>query len=477
MLAEEEVLEVRGKIDNSEHILSRGNTASRRIVLDITEATLRQLDAYQRIKAIMRLEGAILHIGVRSWDLSKKRNVYLIGAGKACNAMAQAVDEILGDRLTAGFAIVKIREASDVFRRTKVFVGGHPLPNEEGLAACKEILDVVEGASKDDLFIIVISGGSSALMSYPVEGISLQDEIVATDVLLKSGAGILEINALRRHISRVNGGRLAESIQSVGAELIGIGISDAVGNPQTGDVSIPCTRYRGTPMGPDQTTLEDARRVVREYGLAQRLPKTVVDYLANCGPEGETPKGFPDNTYFLLNTVPDSIAYAKARADETGLASLVLTTFVEGEGKDVGTVLASIAREIQTNGRPIAAPCVVLSAGEATTRILDGDRIEGHGGPSQELVVGFALAAERAPGACLLSIDTEGTDGTTPVAGGIADSLTYARAREKGVDLRAALRGHACYEALRAIGDTVDTGNTGTNLCDLNVMYVPRPAN
>ncbi|WP_418505379.1 glycerate kinase type-2 family protein, partial [Cloacibacillus evryensis] len=414
------------------------------------------------------------HIGIKEWDLSKKKNIYLLGAGKACNHMAMAVDEVLGDRLTRGIAIVKIAEETDVFNKTEVYVGGHPLPNEEGYRACRIILDIVDHASPDDLFIVVISGGSSALMSCPIDGVSLDDEIAVTDVMLKSGANIFEINAIRRHISQMNGGMLAKRIETRGAELIGFGISDAVASPPTGDIGVPYAKYRGTPMGPDQTTLEEARRVIRDYDVADRLPKNVVDYIMNVGPEGETPKAFPNNTYFLINTLPDSCRYAKEAALEMGLDAHILTSFLEGESRDVGSVFASLAREIQTYGNPFRAPCVLLASGEATTKILDNNAITGHGGPSQEETLSFALAADKTKGACLLSIDSEGTDGTTPVAGGITDSQSYKTALEKNVDIYAALRGHASYEALKKMGDAVFTGNTGTNLCDFNVMYVPK---
>lgn len=461
------------KIRNRDELLSHGDVESRRIVLDITEKTLQALDARERIKSIAHMEGDILHIGSRQWDLSKKRNVYLLGAGKACNHMAMAVDELLGDHLTRGIAIVKLAEETDVFRKTEVYVGGHPLPNEEGYRACQKILELVDSATAEDLFIVVISGGSSALMSCPIDGITLQDEIDTTDVLLKSGAGILEINAVRRHISQFNGGMLAKRIAARGAELIGFGISDAVGTPATGDIGEPYKHYKGTPMGPDQTTLEDARRVIRDYDVADRLPKSVVDYLMNVGEEGETPKAFPQNTYFLLNTLPDSCIYARKAAEEMGLKAIILSSFLEGESKDAGTFFASIAREVQSYGNPLPAPCVILSSGETTTKILDNRAITGHGGPGQELTLSFAISAAKAPGACMLSIDSEGTDGTTPVAGGLTDSTSLAAAEETGVDVYAALRGHACYEALREMGDTVFTGNTGTNLCDFNVLYIP----
>lgn len=461
------------KIRNRRELCSHGDIESRKIVLDIAEKTLNQLDSYQRIKSISHMEGSILHIGNRSWDLSKKRHVYLLGAGKACNHMAMAVDEILGDYLTKGIIIVKISEETDVFRHTDVYVGGHPLPNQAGYEACLKILDLVDQAGPEDLFICTISGGSSALMSCPIKGISLEDEISTTDVMLKSGANIYEVNAIRRHISAMNGGMLAKRIENTGAELIGFGISDAVGTPATKDIGIPYKQYASTPIGPDKTTLEDARNVIKKYNVADRLPKAVVDYLMKAGPDKETPKEFPNNTYYLLNTLPDSCILAKQAAEAMGLRAMILTSFLEGESKDAGTFFASVAREIMTYGNPISPPAVILSSGEVTTQILDNSCITGHGGPSQELTASFALLASKTKGACMFSIDSEGTDGTTPVAGGITDSTSCKTALEKNVDIPAALRGHSCYEALREIGDAVFTGNTGTNLCDLNILYVP----
>ena len=461
------------KIRNHEALVSHGESDSRRLVLEIADRTLQRLDAYDRIKSIARLDGDALRIGTRTWDLSKKRHVYLVGAGKACNAMASALDEILGRHLTKGIAIVKVAEDGDVFRRTDIYVGGHPLPDETGHEAALKILELADNAGPDDLFIGVISGGSSALMSCPVDGISLQDEIEATDVLLKSGAGIYEINAIRRHISQTNGGMLARRIQASGAEFIGFGISDAVGNPPTGDIGIPYRDYASTPIGPDRTTLADARRVIADYDLASRLPPNVVRHLMEAGDACETPKAFPDNTYFLLNTVPDSCIYAKETAEEMGIPAYILTCFLEGESKDAGTFLAALAREVQAYGNPFPAPCVILCSGETTTEIPDNASIEGHGGPSQELTASFAITAARTHGACMFSVDSEGTDGTTLVAGGLTDSTSHETAVEKGVSLHAALRGHSSYEALSAIGDTVVTGNTGTNLCDFNILYVP----
>lgn len=464
---------MKNKIKNYAELISHGDQHSRKIVLNITEETLRHMDAYARIRSIARLDGDMLTIGTCTWDLSRKRNIYLVGAGKACNAMAMAVDHILGDRLTRGIAIVKIREEDDVFYKTEVYVGGHPVPNEAGYRASLKIIEMVDEMGPEDLVIGVISGGSSALMSCPIDGVSLEDEIKATDVLLKSGAGIFEINAIRRHISQLNGGMLAKRIQARGAELIGIAINDAIGYPPTSDISLPDEHYHSTPIGPDSTTLEDARQVIHNYDLAERLPANVVNYLMTAGPAEETPKSFPQNTYFVLNNVPDTCIFAKSVAEKMGIPAVILSTSLAGESREAGTFFASIAKEIQEYGNPIQAPCVILSAGETTTRIADNKLITGHGGPGQELTASFAIGAADCPGACMLSIDSEGTDGTTPVAGGITDSQSLAAALEKGCDLHGALRGHATFEALSSIGDVVFTGNTGTNVCDFNVMYVP----
>ena len=453
--------------------MDHGEAESKRIVLELTERTLLKLNSYHRIKDIMRLEGDVLHVGTKSWDLSKKRHVYLVGAGKAGNHMAKAVDEVLKDRLTQGIVIVKILEDTDKYHRTKAVVGGHPIPNEDGYRASLEILKLVDSAGPDDLFIGVISGGSSALMSCPIDGLSLEDEMETTDVALKAGMNILELNSIRRHISQTNGGMLAKRIAARGAELIGFGISDLVGMEPTTDIRVPSENYHGTPMGPDFTTLEEARRVIRAYDLEDRLPKKVVEYLMNCGEEGETPKAFPENTYYYINTLPDSCIYAKQIAEQMGLNAVILTSFLEGESREAGRFMAALARQIQTYGTPVKAPCVLLSSGEVTTKITDNSTIKGHGGPSQELTASFALAASKTKGACMLSIDSEGTDGTTPVAGGITDSLTYKAASDAGIDLNEALKGHATYEALDSLGDLVMTGNTGTNLCDFNVMYIP----
>lgn len=461
------------KIKNYQSLVSRGESVGRELVLKVVNEALIEVDAYHRIRSFVSVDGSTLHIGSRQWDLSTKRNVYLIGAGKACNAMAMAIDHALDTHLTRGIAIVKIAEPEDQFNRTEVYVGGHPLPNHDGHLATQKILDLVDASGPGDLFIAVISGGSSALMNAPISPISIEDEARTTEVLLTSGLSIYEINAVRRHISRVNGGRLAERIRDQGAELIGIGISDAVGKPATDDIGVPDQNYSSTPIGPDLTTLDDARAAINNHDLQDRLPKSVIDFLTQAGPEHETPKAFPEHTYFVINTLPDLAEAAAKAATARGIPTHILTTFLEGESRDAGTFMASLAREIQTNGRPFTAPCLIVSSGETVTHIRSDTKVKGHGGPSQELALSFALSAAAVPGACMYGMDSEGTDGTSIAAGGITDSTSAARAADLGIDILAHLRNHASSEALEAMNDVVITGNTGTNLCDLNVLYVP----
>lgn len=461
------------KIKNDQELLDHGDVDSRRVVLTIMEQVLLRMDSYNRIQNLVKLNGDTLQVGTKQVDLREKKRIFLLGAGKACNSMAHALEDILGNRLTTGIIIVKALEAGETFTYCQVACGGHPLPNEEGHKATVSILKLVEQADKDDLFISVISGGSSALMNCPVDGISMEDEVKVSDALLKCGANIVEINAVRRHISQVNGGRLAEKILAKGAELINFIISDSVGAQPTRDRTQPCF-FQGTPVARDQTTIHDALYTIRKYGLTAEMPKPVMSYLESLDESHETPKKLNGRVnHFVLDRVPDSSEAAAALAREMGLSTMTLTTYLEGESKEVGIFLAGIAREIQANQRPLAAPCVLFISGETTTKIAKDSKC-GAGGPSQELALGFALKAEAVSGACLGALDTDGTDGPTSAAGAIADSQTAARARAQGMDLFKSLEDHSSHAFFERCGDCIYTGVTGTNVCDLNVLYIPK---
>ena len=459
------------KIKNRKRLLSAGDINARKIVLDIIEESLQTLDASHIMGNLLRLDGNVLQIGNHHWDLDLKHRLFVIGAGKACNAMAKAVEDKLRDRISEGLVVVKQIEPGDELERIELVEGGHPLPNNEGLLASRRILNMVEQATLDDLFITVISGGSSALMACPISGITLEDEIEVTEKLLQSGARILEINAIRRHISATNGGRLAQRIEAKGAEMINLIISDVVGDGQKANPE-QSTEFFGTPVAPDTTTLRDAINVLGKYDLWSHIPDSIAEYLGTEQPARETPKAFGDRIHhFVLQTPADACGAAKRVADKMGLAAHILTTLLEGESREAGTFLACVAKEMSLNHRPLQPPCVLIAGGETTTRV---EKASGLGGPSQELALGFALEIVDLAGCSIAAIDTDGTDGPTEVAGGIADSTTVERARLKGLDVYERLMAHDSSNALRILGDEILTGNTGTNVCDLNVVFIPR---
>jgi glycerate-2-kinase len=455
-------------IKNRGALASVGDISARQMMLEIAEAVMQSLDSHRIIGEILRLEGDTLRIGQRKWELPGKRRLYVVGAGKAANAMARAVEEALGSRITQGLVIVKQLEPGDSLAHIELVAGGHPIPNEAGLSASRRMLDIVAQAAPDDLFIGLISGGSSALMSCPVPGISLDDEQKATEALLKSGARILEINAVRRHISATNGGRLAQKVEAQGAEMINFFISDSLGSRPTLDPLQP-VKHWGTPCAPDATTLQDARDILTKYSLAGKLPR-ISRFLRQATEKDETPKEFGDRIHhFVVGRPADACEAAKQAAEQRGIAPCVLTSVLEGESSEAGTFLAAVAREVRLNNRPLPAPCLLIAGGETTTRV---EGAGGEGGPSQELALGFALEIAGQRGICLCALDTDGTDGPTSIAGGLVDGTTVQRAREKGLDCYRCLCAHDSSTALRAAGDAVCTGNTGTNVCDLNMIYI-----
>ncbi|MEI8189924.1 MAG: DUF4147 domain-containing protein [candidate division NC10 bacterium] len=457
------------RIKNRERLVSQGDIAARTALLQVVESTLERLEVSRVLRLILALEGETLRVGERRYRLGSSRRLFVVGAGKAGNAMARAVEEVLGDRITRGLVIVKRLEPGDALRHIELVEGGHPIPNAAGLAASRRILDLVDAATPDDLFLTVISGGSSALMSCPRPGISLDDEQRMTEMLLTSSGRILEINAVRRHISAVNGGRLAQRIEARGAELINLIISDSVGKSPTLHPGKP-TDFVGTPVAPDGTTLASAREALDRYQLWDLAPRSIVEFLRNAGPTDETPKTFGQRVrHFVLQRPGNACEAARESADALGLPACVLTTQLEGESRHAGTFLACVAKEVVLNRRPIAPPCILIAGGETTTRV-DGQA--GYGGPSQELALGFALEVVDRAGLAICAIDTDGTDGPTDLAGGVADGHTVGRAREAGLDAYRRLGEHDSGSLLLALGDAVVTGNTGTNLCDLNLVYV-----
>jgi glycerate 2-kinase len=455
-----------------EQLRAHGDTASRAVALDIAQRVLLQLNIEDAISNTVACDGETLRIGTMRWELGRRR-LFVIGAGKAANAMARAVERQLGGRIAEGLVIVKQPEEADKeLRRIELVVGGHPIPNEAGLRGAKRILELAGNARQGDLFVGLISGGSSALMPCPVHEVTLEDEAEMTRLLLYSGARIVEINAIRRHISRINGGRLAQAVSARGAEMVNLIIHDVVGDGTRPDLVHPI-QYYGTPVGADPTTLREACRVLDMYSLRQVAPQSVVNHLTRATSAKETPKSLNscDGIHnFVLQTPESAVMLAQAASKDVGVGCLVLTSALQGESSAAGGFLGCVAAEIAARHRPVVPPCIVVAGGETTTTIRGGEA--GLGGPSQELSLGFGLEVAGLRSCSIVAIDTDGTDGPTEFAGGVTDSATVARAEALGIDIRTCLGRHESSMALRALGDIVITGNTGTNVCDLNVVSI-----
>jgi len=448
-------------IKNREELLSHGNKRGREVALDVIECAIKAVDPYEAVRKLVCIEsGRELIVGDLRCDLSKAGNMFVVGAGKATFPIAQALDEILGEGIKRGIINVKRGEKRRL-KNIKVTEAGHPIPDKAGLEGAKEIMDIAKEAKEGDLVFCIITGGASALMPLPVEGISLEDKKEITRLLLKCGASIDEINAIRKHISAIKGGRLAMYIHP--AEVINLIVVDEVAGLPWG------------PTVPDTTTFKDAVCALKKYDLWGKIPDSVRKHiemgLADSSLETPKPKDFEGLKVHnvILATNKTACETARKRAEELGYNSIILSTVLEGESREAGVVLASVAREIEESGKPLKPPCALILGGETTVTITGQP---GKGGPSQELALGSSLKIAGSEKIVVASIDTDGTDGPTDIAGGIADGYTMERAKEKGMDIYENLMRHNTSYVLKELKDAIMTGPTGTNVMDLNVIVV-----
>jgi len=385
------------------------------------------------------------------------RRVVVVGAGKSAAVMAAALEQAWPDVELAGVVVTRYQHAVPT-RRIAVVEAAHPVPDANSERGARLVLDAVRGLGPDDLVIALISGGGSALLALPAPGLTLADKQAVNRALLASGATIHEMNAVRKHLSGIKGGRLAAA--AAPARVVTLAISDVPGDD-------PAVIGSG-PTVPDPTTFADARTLVARYGLT--LSPQVAARLRQ--EDDETPKpGQLPNAEFHLIATPDLALHAAAEAARAaGLFPLILGDALEGESREVGTVLAGIARSVRRHGEPLTPPAVLLSGGETTVTIRGGQA--GRGGRNTEFLLGLAVALAGAGGVWAIAGDTDGIDGTEDAAGAIAAPDTLARARAQGLDARALLDGHDSYSLFAALGDLVVTGPTLTNVNDVRAILI-----
>lgn len=425
---------------------------------EILVAALAAAEPGAAVRRFLRVESEAIVVDGRRTEV---RRVVVLAVGKAAVAMTRAARDVLGDHITisAGLVVTKRgyeadREASGLF---ETIVAGHPVPDVGSLKAARRVTELVGGLGEGDLLLVLLSGGASALLADPAGEITLEDLSRLSEDLLRSGASIGEMNAVRKHLSTLKGGGLARLTQP--ARVVALLLSDVVGDD-------PSTIGSG-PTVPDPTTLADVAAALRRYDIVP--PDPIARYL-EIAPETLKPGDplFERVTTTVIGSNRLSAEAAAVKAREWGYTPLILSTLIAGPAREVACFHAAIVREVLQSGHPLPAPCALISGGEATVVV----RGAGQGGPNQELAL--ALAAELAgiEGWAALAVDTDGTDGPTDAAGGLVTGETMAAIRAAGIDPGAALDANDAYRALQAGGALFITGPTGTNVNDLRVVLI-----
>lgn len=448
-----------GIIRNRADLLQHGYVGLRSAALDIAEAGILGADPGPGTRNLLSLKASDLGIGSAVYDLRGIRRVVLVGAGKASYPIMRELVGVLGERVSEGLLIVK-RGSAEPLDYVDVLEAGHPLPDEASLEAGQRISDLAQRAEKDDLVIAAFTGGATSLVNRPPDSIPLKDLRTANEVLLNAGIDIVQMNTVRRHLCQLKGGHFVRLVQP--AHLLCLTLDTAPPGLPWPDLCLP-----------DPTTYSDALAVLDRFDLRASMPDTVVQHLelGMKTPAMETVKSFSGMRHHIesVGSPASACAAAEARAHELGLAAHVVSTTMEGEAREVGIAMAGVANEVLARDRPFGKPCALISGGE-TTVTVDGS--SGRGGPNQEFVLGLALKmTPGAPWACV-AVDTDGTDGPTDVAGGVADGQTQARVRNLGAEIMSHLRGHDALTLLELLEDAVLTGPTGTNVMNLRVIVM-----
>ncbi len=426
----------------------------RAVATELQRAALAAVEPAAAVRRHVRREGDALIVADHRYDLRDYERVFVIGGGKAAVPMAAAVADILGDRLTTGVIVTKYGHiiSQSPIPNLQTLEAGHPIPDKNSVRGAQAVADLAHRATARDLVICLISGGGSALLTLPVPGLELADLQALTDALLRSGVTIQELNTVRKHCSRIKGGHLTRL--AAPATLVTLVLSDVIGDPL--DV------IASGPTVPDPTTVADAQAVLERYEIRPRCPV----------PFQETPKpgdpAFERVQHVIVGSNRLAALAAVERAHWLGFSTLLLSTYIEGEAREVAKVAAALAKGVRAHGDPLPPPACLVWGGETTVTV----RGEGKGGRNQELALAAALALEGWPGVLVMALATDGTDGPTDAAGAVVTGETVARARALGLDGWAALEDNDSYSFFDALGDLLRTGPTGTNVNDLLFVLV-----
>jgi len=427
----------------------------RAVALDCLAAGIAAAHPRRVVRDSLAVDGDVLRVDGTTYDLGAFSEVIVLGGGKAAAQVATALEDVLGDRLDGGVVVTNAPEATE---RVAVRPGDHPVPSAAGVESTRELMGRAEAAGEGTLVLGVITGGGSALLPAPAEGIGIDALCETTDALLASGATIHEINAVRKHLSALKGGRLAEL--AAPATVVALVLSDVVGD----DLDV----IASGPFVPDPSTYDDALAVVERYHLEapdavdRRLERGVAGELSET-PSADDP-AFDRVDHHVLADGFTALAAARDRVREAGYEPSILSSRIRGESIEAATTAAAIAEEVRATGNPVEPPAVVLSGGETTVTV----RGDGTGGPNQEFALAGAVEAD-AEGVTVAAVDTDGIDGPTDAAGAVVDASAAT-----DDEFRDALTEHDVYPVLDGRGWLIRTGKTGTNVNDLRAVVIDR---
>ncbi|WP_425314484.1 glycerate kinase type-2 family protein [Rhizobium cremeum] len=393
---------------------------------------------------------------VRHLPARPRGRTIVVGAGKAASQMAAAFERAWGERVEG--LVVARHGPVETCRYTQVLTAAHPVPDEAGIAGAEALLRHVEGLTPDDLVVALISGGGSALLPAPPQDFALADEKALNEALLASGAPISAMNVVRKHFSRIKGGRLAA--RAYPAKVVSLVVSDVPGDN-------PALVASG-PTVPDASSAEEALRIIRDYRIG--LPASVVEFIGNERAPIPGDEAFAHNEVHVIASARVSLEAAAAQARKLGFQPLILSDSIEGEAKDIGRMHAALALEFSANAQGLSKPMVLLSGGETTVTIVGGKY--GKGGRNSELLLSAAIDLQGAEGITALAADTDGIDGSEDNAGAFCDGGTVARIRAAGGDARTYLAGHDAWSAFDLAGDLFVPGPTGTNVNDFRAFLI-----
>lgn len=439
------------------------NEELRKDARELFDQAIKEADPRKCVLEHLELKGERLRVGGESFNLSDFKSVYVVAFGKAASAMAAALEELLGERITEGIVVSNAR-SERAFRKMDFHLSSHPVPDEKSVEAAKKVVSLLEKSGEKDLVIFLISGGGSSILAMPSEGLTIEDKRAATQRLMLCGVDTYGLNTVRKKMSQIKGGGLLK--KALPSQVITLILSDVVGDQLEFIASGPTV--------PDTTTYQDAWRVIEALELEHKIPPRVVVHLEKGRKKSGSPTMDREQyersgaTTIVVGNNHKAIVSMEKMAKKMGYNTLFLSSQISGEAREVAKVLAGISFDIKRFGRPVKKPACILFGGETTVNVMG----RGRGGRNTETALSFCFEITGSKGIVGLFAGTDGIDGPTDAAGAICDGQSRLVARSMGISARDHLADNDSYSFFETLGDLIKTGSTGTNVMDVGVVLI-----